>query len=271
MYNVQTGAEVNTLTPTESSAGDEFGFAVAISGSTAAIGSTFGGSGEGAAYIMNALTGTQLPQLRASDGFPGNEFGYNVAIDGSRAVIGSPTNPNVSPARAGKAYVIDAATGDELRILQASDAAPDDEFGFAVAVSGNRAIVAAPHRGVGQGAAYIYNLTTGAETPLLPPTSVASDDFGFTVDIEGDLAMVGSPAGGGVTNRAYLYDANTGAFLRELVRSAGGSNDEFGFTVALDEHAAVSGAPLVDTSAGANAGGPMSFAVWQATSTATAC
>ena len=61
--------------------------------------------------------------------------------------------------KSGSAYLFDATTGNQLAKLTASDAAPGDEFGFSVAISGNTAIVGASQdddAGSNSGSAYLF-------------------------------------------------------------------------------------------------------------------
>src|ERR1700749_913061 len=97
--------------PVELTAADlaaDFGWSVAISGSTAVVGapaklSSTGFGNQGAVYVFtrSGSAWVQQAELAAADGAPGDQFGYSVAIWGSTVVVGAPfANSNT-----GAAYV----------------------------------------------------------------------------------------------------------------------------------------------------------------------
>ena len=82
------------------------------------------------------------------------------------------------------------------RKIVASDGAEGDHFGINVAIDGDYAIVGAyenDENGGVSGAAYIYNVHTGAEIhKLLASDGAASDFFGRSVAISGNYAIGGT-------------------------------------------------------------------------------
>src|SRR5439155_367696 len=80
-----TWSQQAKLTAYNGAPGDEFGYSVAISGSTAVVGATGKNSATGAAYVFVASgsTWSQQAKLTASNGASGDEFGVSVAISGS--------------------------------------------------------------------------------------------------------------------------------------------------------------------------------------------
>ncbi len=91
------------LTASDAAATDEFGWSVAILGSTALVGAPFEHSKAGAAYVF-ARSGdswSQKAKLTASDAAEDDFFGGSVAISGSTAVVGAPRKNTLS----GAAYV----------------------------------------------------------------------------------------------------------------------------------------------------------------------
>ena len=79
------------LTAPDGSAGDNFGYSVAISGSTAVVGAPFKNSNKGTVYVFthSGSTWSKQAELTASDAFPGADFGFSVAISGSTLVVGA--------------------------------------------------------------------------------------------------------------------------------------------------------------------------------------
>ena len=151
----------------------------------------------------------------------------------------------------------------------------EDQFGRAVAIGGNYAIVGVyledDAGGSASGKAYIFNATTGALLYTLnnpnayAPTSV-DDGFGHAVAIGGNYAIVGAyseedDAGQNSAGRAYIFNVTTGALVQTLnnpngagSEPAGSANDWFGYSVAVSGNYAVVGAPGVDDAGGSASG-----------------
>jgi len=129
---------------------------------------------------------------------------------------------------------------EDLKIT-ASDGALGDEFGGAIDI--DQGIIAVGARndddnGVDSGAAYLFSVTTGAQTAkLVPADGAAGDEFGFSVAVKGGVVVVGAVRdvhNGIASGSAYLFDASTGAQLAKLTASDAAAGDEFGFAVATD-------------------------------------
>jgi len=161
------------LTASDGAAGDELGFAVAISGTTIAVGApnrTVGSNmQQGAAYVFTmpasgwARSLTQSAELTASDGTAEGGLGSSVAVSGDTIVAGAPGRTIVWP---GAAYVFTmpvsgwAGSLTQSAELTPSDSALPDHFGRSVAISGNTALAGAPGHNVssnaGAGVAYVF-------------------------------------------------------------------------------------------------------------------
>jgi nucleoside-specific outer membrane channel protein Tsx len=170
------------LIASDEASGDEFGFPVAVSGGTAAVGAVGHKVGshvaQGAAYVFVESGGawSQQAELTASDGVAFDEFGFSVAVIGSTAVVGAPKHPYSSfpldSPGPGAAYVFgeNAGTWSEQAELTASDGVPFDGFGDSVVINGTMALVGAPGHAVSsnqdQGAAYVFGPTSVSLTPI---------------------------------------------------------------------------------------------------------
>ena len=167
MFSLRGGTWSQTaeLTASDAASNDDFGYSVALSalGATALIGSIASNSQAGAAYVftLRGSTWSQTGELTASDAAPGNGFGVSVALSalGTTALIGSLDNNSL----AGAAYVftLQGSTWSQTSELTASDAAPDDLFGYSVALSplGTTALIGSPGfllRHPYGGAAYVF-------------------------------------------------------------------------------------------------------------------
>lgn len=133
--------------------------------------------------------------------------------------------------------------------IYASDGAAGDNFGAALALSGDTAVVGARHDddfGMDSGAAYVIDATTGAQLHKLSPSDGAADDlFGYAVGVGGATAIVGAYHDddlGADSGSAYLFDVATGAQTRKLLASDGAAGDLFGVSVAMGGSLAVVGA-----------------------------
>ena len=101
---------------------------------------------------------------------------------------------HLMPLLAAVALVLSAAAvhadlGDQLFKLLPNDGAPNDWFGYTVAISGPVAIVGAfvdEDNGTYSGAAYLFDTATGAQiAKLLPDDNEEGDQFGVSVAISG--------------------------------------------------------------------------------------
>src|SRR4051794_6270489 len=137
------------ITSTPRGVGAQFGNAVAVSGTTMVVGSRFDGttaSQAGAAYVYVLIGGdwTQQAVLLANDGAVADKFGYSVAIDLNTIIVGA-FNADAPLSNGGAAYVFvrNGTTWTQQQKLTAADGTADDQFGNAVAVLGNVAVIGA--------------------------------------------------------------------------------------------------------------------------------
>ena len=155
--------------------------------------------------------------------------------------------------RVGPAPLLGASLAVQQAELTARDAAASDEFGYAVAISGNNAIVGDLRPG-SAGAAYIFVRAGGTwiqQQKLAPSTSAVNDRFGAAVAIFGDTAMIGSSAGG---TGGAVYVFTFGAVWTQqqvLTASDAAAGDQFGFSVAMSNTSVIIGAPSKSAGAGA--------------------
>ena len=181
---------------------DQFGWSVAISGTTAIVGALNHANGAGRAYVFTKTAGVwkQTAELKGSDTVAYDSFGWSVAVSGTMAVVGANTQVG-----GGRAYVFTkrAAVWKQTAELKGSDTVAFDDFGGSVAISGTTAVVGESDK------AYVFIRTaTGWKqaAELKGSDTVVGDEFGFSVAISGTTAIVGAlgHAGGG---RAYVFEA----------------------------------------------------------------
>ncbi len=138
--------------------------------------------------------------------------------------------------------------------LKAADAAPDDGFGLAIAISGDTALVGAPYdddAGYSSGAAYIFQYDPAGPgwvqvAKLAASDASAAQSFGQAVALAGDTAIVGAPVvvPGGA---AYVFQRDQGGpgAWGQVAKVTGLDttwNDYFGYSLGLDGDTLVVGA-----------------------------
>lgn len=136
--------------------------------------------------------------------------------------------------------------------LVSSDRVPLDQLGFSVAISGGIAVVGAPGKDGGKGAAYVFQQSSGGWTQVTrldPGDGAAGDQFGYSVSISGDIALVGAPGKDNSAGAFYVFFRSFGFWSRqaELTLPGGGPGDQFGAAIAVDgdivQDNAIVGAP----------------------------
>ena len=226
-------------------AGDNFGVAVGISGTTIVVGaSSHDSTSAGRAYVFTKTASgwKQVAELSS----PGTSLAHiSVAISGTTIVVGwnYPNSPVSGPAQPGVAYVYTkTATGwSRTAVLRGPNTT---SFGYSVAVSGSTLVVGAisapPTDPVGR--AYVYTKTaTGwrRSAVLNSPDTADAFSFGFSTAVSGSTALVGNDGAGPV----YVF-TKTATGWRNVAGLQGSdavTGDGFGSTLALSGTTAVVG------------------------------
>lgn len=195
----------------------------------------------------------------ASDAAWFDQFGYSLDVSGDYAIVGAPYDdadegPDI---RTGAAYIFHRVGESWVQQakLKASDGGAHDEFGEAVAISGDYAIVGTFRYRRGQtppGAAYVFKrdgTTWTEQVRLSPPTEELGTRFGFSVGISGETAIVGafeiSGENGEHAGAAYVFDLTDEGwtYVAELTASDAATHDYFGYAVSIQDDYAIVGAP----------------------------
>jgi len=243
------------LAASDGAALDKFGDAVSLSGDTALIGALMSNpdallSPRGSAYVFvrSGTTWAEQAKLAASDGAALDKFGDAVSLSGDTALIGA----KASATTLGSAYVFvrSGTTWAEQAKLTTSDEKAGDQFGWAVSLSGDTALVGMTPLDV-PGSAYVFvrSGTTWAEQAKLTASDGAKGaGFGLAVSIDGDVALVGAQGdtvgGNASQGSAYVFvrSGTTWAEQAKLTASDGDLNDLFGSAVSLVGDTALVGA-----------------------------
>ncbi|MEZ6094133.1 MAG: FG-GAP repeat protein [Pirellulaceae bacterium] len=265
------------LTASDGAAGDRFGSSVSLSGDSSligAVGDDDNGSSSGSAYYFRALdtntsgSANENVKLTASDSAAFDGFGVSVSLSEDSALIGANFDDDHGSS-SGSAYYFRALNSNtsgavtENVKLTASDGAAGDEFGRAISLSEDSALIGAfrdDDAGSNSGSAYYFRAldtnTSGSaneNVKLTASDSAAFDGFGSSVSLSGDSALVG----------AYLDDDNgnnsgSAYYFRGLSSNASGAATEnvkmtasdavggevFGWSVSLSGDSALVGRVL---------------------------
>jgi glucose/arabinose dehydrogenase len=271
-------SEQQKLTPADGAGGDLFGFAVAVNGDTALIGSPMNdevGSEAGAAYVFtrSGATWTQQQKLFGNDSAEDDAFGVSVAIEADTTVIGALRHDVASNSNQGAAYIF-ARSGlswSQQQQLAAADGTANDQFGVSVGISGSSVIVGANSKdsgtNLGQGAGYVFAGSSGAWTQqqkLIAADGAFDDAFGTSVAISGNTAVVGSSDDDLTTSNQgsiYTFSRSDETWTQEQHLSAddGAESDFFASYVAIDGLTIVAGSPQGDIGANNDQGAAYIF------------
>jgi hypothetical protein len=294
LFSITTKAqnwdEVIKTVASDRGADDYFGYSVSISGDKAIVGAyreeedptgnntiTLSGS----AYIFELIGGTwtQTEKLVASDRGAIDHFGYSVSISGDKAIVGAygedeDASGINTESDAGSAYIFEliGGTWTQTEKIVASDRGTNDQFGYSVSISGDKAIIGAYREdedaaGINTaseaGAAYIFELSGGSwtQTEKIVASDRAADDyFGSSVSISGDKAIVGAygedeDAAGintaSYAGSAYIFELSGGSWTQteKIVASDRAADDYFGYSVSISGDRAIVGAFREDQNA----------------------
>ena len=192
----------------------------------------------------------QWAQLQKLQPASGRAFGAALALEGSTMVVGS----NREDGNAGAAYVYERqGNGTWLRVarLTASDRSNGDDFGVAVALSGNTIVVGAPDRR-GAGGVYVFEKPASGwadgtqNAKLTAPRPDFQDQFGHAVAVSGHTVAAGDPFHGDQHGGVFVLEKPAGGWANAtMTRISAPPTDErlkIGSSVALTGNRLVAGA-----------------------------
>ena len=183
-------------------------------------------------------------------------LGLEVALEGDTAMLGAPVQRGDNSID-GFVYVFTRSGGSWSRTqrFSASDGAAGEQFGDAVSMDGDLAVVGAPDAEVsvsGAGAAYVFQKSGGnwsEEQKLTSPSPKEYARFGIDVALNGSSALIGASSPSAIqparAGAAHLFEQSGGSWSQSqrLTACDGSSDNEFGSSVALRQNLALVGAP----------------------------
>jgi hypothetical protein len=269
------------LTAGDGTSGDNFGYSVAVSGTLAVVGAlqatVDGHQYQGAAYVFAESDGiwSEQQKLTSSDGGADDNFGKTVATDGTTVLVGAHGATVDGHRYQGAVYVFreSGGTWTQQQKLVASDGAGGDNFGGALALNGDTALVGAFNATVDgvsqQGAAYVFDAVDGVWTQaqkLTASDGAEADQFGHAVALDGVHALVAA-WGAGIDGNygqgaVYAFDDDGGNWseTQKLVAFDGAGSDTFGGALAVLGNSALIGAPYAQIGGNYGQGAVYAFA-----------
>lgn len=262
------------VTASDGAAGDEFGWAVAVSGNNVLIGAPYAstsGSARGAVYAFAESNGNwkQTQKLLAMDGRTGDAFGAALALDGSTAFVGAPdanVNGNIGE---GAVYVFTLGSQGWVQATKIPRPSPlaGAKFGYTVALAGGTALIGGNAAQSQNNLVYVF---TGSGAAWVPSATlvdgISGEGFGESVAVAPATALVGAPAatvnGLSAQGVAYVYTLSGGVWTQSerLAAIGGAANDAFGTAVALaGPGTAVIGAPHATVGGNSDSGAAYVF------------
>lgn len=244
------------LTSNDTLAGDFFGTAVALAGDELIVGAHLEdgrGVDSGAVYILRRTDGkwVQVAKLQPTEIKGGTLFGNAIAAEGNRLAIGAYGYDGTSPG-GGAVFVYQRDTSgnwQQVQMIQTEKRKAFAEFGWSVALRGNRLLVGAPYEDESDrkmGAAYLFTLDGNQkwqETARLGYSDPRwHERFGASVALADNFAIVGAPYG-----VAYLYEPDeTGKKWQQGAKLVGDfpfTDNLFSRTLATDGQTILVGVP----------------------------
>lgn len=194
------------LAPSDLAANDVFGTAIALDGDRVVVGAPQhdpnGLTSAGAAWVFERAGGawSQTAKLTPLDPAANDRFGNAVAADAGRVLVGAHRKSGASSV-AGAAYVFvggGSSWTQEGKLVDMGFSFAD-QFGYAVALQGERAVVGLPWSnaaGVTTGGVQLFELEAGqwvGRFEMVGSDSEGLDYLGKSVALSGDLVAAGAP------------------------------------------------------------------------------
>jgi hypothetical protein len=183
---------------------DQFGFSVALSGDTLAVGAVGKNIDAGAVYVFtrdNDGVWSQQDFIRAFNAEDNDQFGFSVALSGDTLAVGA-VGKNID---AGAVYVFtrdNVGDWNQQDFIRAFNAEDNDQFGFSISLSSDTLAVGAVGKNsdvnndIDVGAVYVFTRDNDGvwsqQDFIRVSNAEAGDLFGAPVALAGDTLAVGA-------------------------------------------------------------------------------
>ena len=194
-----TWTDGSPLSPDSPVAGERFGTDVALDGNRLLVGAA-GAQGIEAAYLFEYREGAWQQTARLSED-PGAGYGEAVALQGDTALVAArrAVGDSGEPQGAVFAYALKNGAWTRQAVLRSDAPARRDQFGAALALDDDIALVAAPRddgAAADAGAVFLFARSEGGwqlQGRLARTGAEAYDNFGGALALENYRAWVGTP------------------------------------------------------------------------------
>ena len=198
---------------------DTFGFAVALSNDTLAVGSYLRDHvpvpDQGAVYVYTrtGATWTEQAVLEGVARGVSEELGYSVALESDTLIAGAPgyDSGGITDRGGARVFTRSGPTWAESALILAPDSVTGDRMGDSVALESGTVLVGASQADLGAlvdaGAFYVLTgsgATWTERTKGQPTTPAAGALFGYALDHHLGTAFVGAPSPGVGTPQTYV-------------------------------------------------------------------
>lgn len=257
-FDGELWSQVATLRGSDALPGDLFSIGLDIQGDRIAVGACqfFGflatGVGRGKGYIFERQDGNWVEQHinTAADGAHGDRFAVNLAIDGKRILYGAEDDDS----GAGSAYIFEYEAGAwiERQKLPHPAAAAGDQFGVAVALDGDLALIGAHNAdaaGIDSGTAYVYRRGQAQwqfDSELLPSAATFGSAVGRSVALSLGMAVVGAPDDTNLgPGSVHVFARNHGTWVEmpELAAAGTENGSSYGDSLSARDNLLMVGSP----------------------------
>ncbi|MCC6908011.1 MAG: hypothetical protein IT430_08740 [Phycisphaerales bacterium] len=245
----------------------QFGSSVAIDGDGILVGAPKENLQHGAAYVFRREGNAWSQEAKLGSEFGGeggDQVGYAVALDGHVAMLGAPQVEDPGqPGNHGVVFVHRRVNGVWTfeQKLRSTDLLDFEDFGNAVDVQGDRALIGKWHdaaNGANSGSAYVfeYNGQAWVQTQkLLPFDGEAEQLFGVDLGLDGDNLVIGARGDnelGTQAGAAYLFSRSGGVWLfnGKLHASDSAPEDLYGNSTDISADVVAVGSPRHDSGRG---------------------
>ena len=224
-----TWTQQANLIPSDPTIGDQFGWSVAVDGTTIVAGARFDDLGSAYVFTRTGNTWSEEAKLIADDGVTGDQLGFSVDIDGDAIVAGADLADGIAQEQgAAYFYTRTGSTWTQQTKLTATNPAGSDRFATSISLSNGTVVAGAPLEDDGavsdtadRGSAYVLSVdalrSLGDLVPLYADTD--GDTFGDpnssilrpTIEV-GGVVVPPTPPAGFVANRADCNDLSNAVF-----------------------------------------------------------
>ncbi len=255
-----------------------FGAAVAVSGDQAFVGEPRGTKPGTVHLYRRGPTGWRITgTLTAPSGSANDGFGSTIVTDGTTLLVSRIDQFNAADSGKGEVHVFRKnATGtwQSDGLLRAATRVMRGDFGRALAVAGDVAMIGAP----GEGSGVVHRFRRGADGnwtlagTVAAEAAEAGDRFGAALAVEGSRLAVGAPGRSMRKGGVFVFGRQTDGSWKQdgvLLAARGTDNAGLGTALALKGDRLVVGAPGAVVIAGPGGGTAGAAVVFERSSTGT--